>query len=51
VPPEPIAWLGGLAIREAFIRRERIEEDGQRPDLLTRAVCTAPAALGIHLAR
>jgi glycine/D-amino acid oxidase-like deaminating enzyme len=51
VPPEPIAWLGGVAVRSAFIRRERIEESGEQPDLLTRAVCAAPAALGIHLAR
>jgi glycine/D-amino acid oxidase-like deaminating enzyme len=51
VPPEPIAWLGGVAVRSAFVRRERIEENGERPDLVTRALCAAPAALGIHLAR
>jgi glycine/D-amino acid oxidase-like deaminating enzyme len=51
VPPEPIAWLGGLAVRSAFVRRERIEESGEQPDLLTRAICAAPGALGLHLAR
>ena len=51
VPPEPMAWLGGSLVRGALIRRERIEEDGRRPDRLTRAVCAAPRALGMHLGR
>ena len=51
VPGEPLAWLGGIAVRAAFLRAERLELDGQRPDLLTRAVCAAPRALGIHVSR
>jgi glycine/D-amino acid oxidase-like deaminating enzyme len=51
VPPEPLAWLGGSLVRAALVRRERIEEEGGHPDPLTRAVCAAPRALGIHLAR
>jgi glycine/D-amino acid oxidase-like deaminating enzyme len=51
VPPEPLAFAGGSLVRRALLRRERIEEDGGRPDPLTRAVCAAPEALGIHLAR
>ena len=51
VPPEPLAWLGGSLVRSALVRRERIEEDGRRADPLTRAVCAAPRALGMHLAR
>jgi glycine/D-amino acid oxidase-like deaminating enzyme len=51
VPPEPLAWLGGSLVRAALIRRERLEEDGSRPDLLTRAISAAPRALGIHLGR
>jgi glycine/D-amino acid oxidase-like deaminating enzyme len=51
VPPEPLAWLGGSVVRGALIRRERIEEDGRRPDPVTRAVCAAPRALGMHLGR
>ena len=50
VPGEPLAWLGGMAVRAAFLRAERLEA-GQRPDLLTRAVCAAPRALGIHVSR
>jgi glycine/D-amino acid oxidase-like deaminating enzyme len=51
VPPEPLAWLGGSLVRGAMVRRERIEEEGGRPDPLTRAVCAAPRAVGMHLAR
>jgi hypothetical protein len=51
VPPEPLAWLGGSLVRTALVRRERIEQEGGRADALTRAVCAAPRALGIHLAR
>ena len=51
VPPEPLAWAGGTVVRAAFLRKERLEEQGRRPDLLTRAVCAAPKALGIHVSR
>ena len=51
VPPEPLAWLGGQMVRAAYLRRERLQEEGRRPDLLTRAVCAAPKALGIHVSR
>ncbi len=51
VPPEPIAWAGGMLVRRAFLRRERLEEQGRRVDPLTRAVTVAPRALGIHVAR
>jgi glycine/D-amino acid oxidase-like deaminating enzyme len=51
VPPEPLAWLGGSVVRSALVRKERIQEDGRKPDRLTRAVCAAPRAVGMHLAR
>jgi hypothetical protein len=51
VPPEPLAWLGGSAVRSALIRRERAEERGRRADPVTRAVCGAPRALGMHVGR
>jgi glycine/D-amino acid oxidase-like deaminating enzyme len=51
VPPEPLAWLGGSLVRSALVRRERLEEEGGRADPLTRAICSAPRAVGIHLAR
>jgi hypothetical protein len=51
VPPEPAAWLGGSLVRAALVRRERIQEEGREPDRLTRAICAAPGAMGMHLAR
>jgi glycine/D-amino acid oxidase-like deaminating enzyme len=51
VPPEPLAWLGGSLVRSALVRRERAEEAGERPGALTRLLCAAPRALGMHLAR
>jgi glycine/D-amino acid oxidase-like deaminating enzyme len=51
VPPEPLAWLGGNLVRHAFLRREDALERGERPDLVTRALCEVPRALGIHVAR
>jgi len=51
VPPEPLAWLGGSAVRGALVRRERAAAHGRRADPVTRAICAAPGALGIHLAR
>ncbi|MET0510348.1 MAG: FAD-binding oxidoreductase [Thermoleophilaceae bacterium] len=51
VPPEPIAWLGGSVVRSALIRREYAEEQGEQADPLTRAICAAPRAFGMHLAR
>ena len=51
VPPEPFAFAGGMLVRRAFLRKERLEERGDRVDLVTRAVTAAPRALGIHVAR
>lgn len=51
VPPEPLAWLGGSLVRRAFLRREAAFERNEEPDLLTRAACAVPKALGIHVAR
>jgi glycine/D-amino acid oxidase-like deaminating enzyme len=51
VPPEPLAWAGGMLVRRAFLRKERLEEEARAVDPLTRAVAAAPRALGIHVAR
>ena len=51
MPPEPLAWVGGMVVRRAFLRAERLHGEGRRPDPLTRAVCAAPRALGIHVSR
>jgi glycine/D-amino acid oxidase-like deaminating enzyme len=51
VPPEPFRYLGGAIVRRALLRRERLEEDGQRPDPLTRFVAGLPERVGIHVGR
>jgi glycine/D-amino acid oxidase-like deaminating enzyme len=51
VPPEPVAYLGGMLVRRAFLRKERLEVAGRRVDPLTRAVAAAPRAMGMHVAR
>jgi glycine/D-amino acid oxidase-like deaminating enzyme len=51
VPPEPLAWAGGNVVRAALLRAERLQAEGRRPDPLTRALCAAPRALGIHVSR
>jgi glycine/D-amino acid oxidase-like deaminating enzyme len=51
VPPEPLAWLGGNVVRSAYLRAERLQGDGRPVDPVTRAVCAAPRALGIHVSR
>jgi glycine/D-amino acid oxidase-like deaminating enzyme len=51
VPPEPLAWVGGMIIRGALLRAERMAAGGRRPDPVTRALLAAPRALGIHVSR
>ena len=51
VPPEPLAWVGGMLVRGAILRAERLQDAGRRPDPLTRALAAAPRALGIHVSR
>jgi glycine/D-amino acid oxidase-like deaminating enzyme len=51
VPPEPLAWMGGMVVRGALLRAERLQADGRSPGPVTRAVCAAPRAMGIHVSR
>jgi glycine/D-amino acid oxidase-like deaminating enzyme len=51
VPPEPLRYAGGTIVRAALLRRERLEEEGRRPDVLTRLVAGIPGRIGIHIGR
>jgi glycine/D-amino acid oxidase-like deaminating enzyme len=51
VPPEPLAWVGGSLVRAALARRDELEERGRRAGPVVRALCAAPARLGITLGR
>jgi glycine/D-amino acid oxidase-like deaminating enzyme len=51
VPPEPLRYIGGTVVRRALVRREDLEERGQRPGALTRFVAGLPERIGIHVGR
>ena len=51
VPPEPLRYVGGMLVRRALLRRERLEEEGARPDPMTRLVAGLPERLGIYVGR
>jgi len=51
VPPEPLRLVGGSIVRAAYLRRERLEDDGRRADPLTNFVTSIPARLGVHIGR
>jgi hypothetical protein len=49
VPPEPIRFLGGAAIRRAILSCEESDEAGQRTPRSARAVAALPRILGLRL--
>ena len=51
IPPEPLAWAGGMAVRAALMRRERIEDQDGRVDPVTRTLSVLPKLLGVQLGR
>jgi glycine/D-amino acid oxidase-like deaminating enzyme len=51
VPPEPLRWLGGTAIRRGLLAKERAEEEGRAPSLVSRAVSRVPELIGFHIGR
>jgi glycine/D-amino acid oxidase-like deaminating enzyme len=51
MPPEPLRWAGGTAIRAALVRADAAEDAGRRPGQLTRLVARLPRVLGLHLPR
>jgi glycine/D-amino acid oxidase-like deaminating enzyme len=51
VPPEPLRAAGATVIRAALARKEAVEEEGGRPDPLTRGLAAVPSMLGLHIVR
>ena len=47
----PLRYLGGTVVRKALVRREQLEERGERPGFLTRFVSGLPERIGIHVGR
>jgi glycine/D-amino acid oxidase-like deaminating enzyme len=51
MPPEPLRWVGGTAIRSALVRRDGAQDRGRQTDPLTAFVASLPRRLGLHLPR
>ena len=51
MPPEPLRWAGGTAIRAALVRADAADDEGRRPGPVTRLVAGLPRRLGLHLPR
>lgn len=51
MPPEPLRWAGGSAIRAALVRRDLAYDRGESPDPLTGFVASLPRRLGLRLPR
>ena len=49
LPPEPLKWLGGGAIRAAILACEEAEEVADRPPVAARAVAAVPRLLRMPL--
>lgn len=51
VPPEPLHWLGGEAIRLGILAKEEAELAGRTPGRLATAVAGVPKLIGFHIGR
>ena len=51
MPPEPLRWAGGMAIRAALVRADAAEDGGRRAGPVTRLMTGLPRRLGLHLPR
>jgi glycine/D-amino acid oxidase-like deaminating enzyme len=51
VPPEPLHWIGGEAIRRGIMAKEEAELAGREPGRLSSAVARVPELIGFHIGR
>lgn len=51
VPPEPLQWLGGEAIRLGLIAKEEAELAGRVPSRISSAIARIPELIGFHIGR
>ncbi|MFN2417310.1 MAG: NAD(P)/FAD-dependent oxidoreductase [Candidatus Limnocylindria bacterium] len=50
-PPEPFRYVGARMIREALVRKDEVEDQGRRPNLLVRSMARLPHLLGYRIGR
>ncbi len=51
VPPEPLHWLGGEAIRAGIQAKEDAELAGREPGILSSTLARVPELIGFHIGR
>jgi len=51
VPPEPLHWVGGEAIRLGILKKEEAEMEGREPGRVASAVAKVPELIGFHIGR
>ena len=51
VPPEPLQWIGGEAIRAGLIAKEEAELEDRAPSFLAAAISRIPDLIGFHIGR
>ena len=49
LPPEPVRFLGGAAVRRAILAVEQADEAGRRAGPLARGVAALPRVLGLRI--
>jgi hypothetical protein len=50
-PPEPFRYVGGSVIRRALVAKDRAEDEGREPNVVTSLVASLPRRLGLRLPR
>jgi glycine/D-amino acid oxidase-like deaminating enzyme len=51
VPPEPLHWIGGEAIRAGIQAKEEAELAGREPGLVSSTLARVPELIGFHIGR
>ncbi len=51
VPPEPIRYMGGVAVRKALLSVEEAAEESREPTALAKLVAGLPAKMGVRVGR
>ena len=51
VPPEPLHWLGGNAIRHAIMSKEKAESENRTPHPASSLIARIPELIGFHIGR
>jgi glycine/D-amino acid oxidase-like deaminating enzyme len=51
VPPEPLHWIGGEAIRRGIMAKDEAELAGRRPNPIASALAAVPELIGYHIGR